>query len=125
MPNFGIVEKPVPVEKDSPLLGYMDQWIAWESENVKPGEAKAYTEETFKSVKEARKFQSDIQLAARQRDRGFRTTKFVVTGKDGSELAPNEDGKYTDADVKSVAVGGTLGDRKKRNGTANAAAATE
>lgn len=123
MPAFGIAEKPAPVEKESPLLPLMDAWIQHEKDNVDTASgAKATLKESFKSLTEARRFQSDIQAAARQRDRGFRTTSFTAYTKDG-EVKPDEDGKYADPEsIVKVDLEGALGARKRRQGQAKAEA---
>lgn len=119
MPNFGVIEKTAPVEKDSPLLPLMDQWIEHEKTLDTSAGNKAYLEDTFPTVRDANRFRTDLQLAARQRDRGTRTTRFEVLDEKGKAV-PEKDGKYDEAKVASVIVGCTLGARKRRNGALKA-----
>lgn len=129
--TVGTYTKPAAAERESELIGTIDQLIELADSGTLADGQKPYAEVTVEDEKSARKFMYEMQLGARQRGRGFRRTRYEVLdakGKPVAAVSKEVDGKevseYPADKIASVIVGGTLGKRHRANGQAAAETAT-
>lgn len=115
--KIGVFEKPAPVEKDSELLATIDALIDLEKSGTLKDGQKPYAEVEVEDERAARKFMYEMQKGAKQRDKGFRRTRYEVLDVKGKPVpslaadAPESDHEARAKVIAKVIVGGALGKR--------------